>query len=63
MLAIVAGHVDIARLLADAGADLFLRGSGTPGFAGKTAYDLALEREMRELFTVLKPKLPQASTQ
>jgi ankyrin repeat protein len=55
MLAIVAGHAEIARLLADAGTDLSLRGSGAPGFAGKTAYDLAVERDIRELFTVLKP--------
>lgn len=63
MLAIVAGHADIAQLLADSGADLSLRGSGAPGFAGKTAYDLAIERGMRELFAALKPKPPQASTQ
>jgi ankyrin repeat protein len=44
MLAIVAGYTDIARLLADAGADLSLRGSGAPGFAGKTAYDLSSVR-------------------
>src|SRR5438270_837295 len=62
MLAIVAGYTDIARLLADAGADLSLRGSGAPGFAGKTAYDLAVEREIPELFAVLKPKSPQVST-
>ena len=62
MLAVVAGHVDIARLLADAGTDLSLRGSGAPGFAGKTAYDLAIEREIRELFAVLKPKPSQVTT-
>jgi ankyrin repeat protein len=55
MLALVAGHADVARLLADAGTDLSLRGSGAPGFAGKTAYDLAVERDMRELSTALKP--------
>ena len=54
MLALVAGRADIARLLAAAGTDLSLRGSDAPGFAGKTAYDLAVEREMRELFAVLK---------
>ena len=63
MLAIVAGHADIAQLLAESGADLSLRGSGAPGFAGKTAYDLAIERGMRDLFAALKPKPPQASTQ
>jgi ankyrin repeat protein len=54
MLAIVAGHTDIACLLAKSGADLLLRGSGAPGFAGKTAYDLALERGMFETSAELK---------
>jgi hypothetical protein len=55
MLAIVAGHSDVAGLLADAGTDLGLRGTGAPGFAGKTACDLAVERQMLELSAVLKP--------
>lgn len=53
MLAIVAGHVEVARTLACAGADLTLQGSGAPGFAGKTAYDLAAAREMTELYDQL----------
>jgi len=56
MLALVAGHAEVARLLADAGTDLSLRGTGAPGFAGKTAYDLAVKRDLRELFVALKPK-------
>jgi len=56
MLALVAGHGDVARLLASAGADLSLRGAGAPGFADKTAYDLAVERGMLELSAELKPK-------
>jgi len=56
MLAIIAGHPEIARMLARAGADLCIRGSGAPGFAGKTAYDLAVAREMKELYEELKPK-------
>ena len=55
MLAIVAGHAEVARLLAKAGADLSLRGSGAPGFADKTAFDLAVERGMLGLFSELKP--------
>ena len=55
MLAVVSGHTEIACLLAKAGADLSLRGSGAPGFADKTAYDLALERAMLELSVELKP--------
>lgn len=56
MLAIVAGHAAIARLLARAGADLGLRGSGAPGFMGKTAYDLAVTRQMEELYAELEPR-------
>ena len=56
MLAVVAGHQEVARLLARAGADLSLRGTGAPGFAGKTAYDLAVGRGMLELSEELKPK-------
>jgi hypothetical protein len=44
MLAVIAGHVAIVRLLVRAGADLTLRGRGAPGFMGKTAYDLAVAR-------------------
>ena len=56
MLAIVAGHEEVARLLAKAGADLSLLGSGAPGFSGKTACDLAVERGMLELSAELKLK-------
>lgn len=56
MLAIVAGHEEIAILLAQSGADPSLRGSGAPGFADKTACDLALERDMQKLVKVLAPK-------
>ena len=56
MLAVVAGHVEIARLLVRAGADLSLKGSGAPGFAGKTARDLALARGMQELAVELAPR-------
>ena len=54
MLAVIAGHAAIAQLLARAGADLSLTGSGAPGFMGKTAYDLAVAREMKELYAELK---------
>jgi ankyrin repeat protein len=55
MLAVVAGHTEIARLLARAGSDLSLRGTGAPGFANKTARDLASERGMQELSAELEP--------
>ena len=54
MLAIVAGHVTVARLVARAGADLHVKGSGAPGFSDKTAYDLAIAREMSELYSELE---------
>jgi ankyrin repeat protein len=56
MLALIAGHAEVARLLAKTGADLSLRGTGAPGFADKTAYDLALERGLLALSAELKPK-------
>jgi len=55
MLAVIADHAVIAQLLARAGADLVLRGSGAPAFTGKTAYDLAVDREMEELYAELEP--------
>ncbi len=55
MLAIIAGHTEIARLLARAGCDLSLRGTGAPGFANKTARDLASERDMQDLSAELEP--------
>jgi len=55
MLAVVAGHVSVARFLAQAGTDLKIKGSGAPGFAGKTAYDLAVAADMNELYAELQP--------
>ena len=55
MLAVVAGHTEIARLLVRAGANLALRGTGAPGFAGKTAYDLAVAGGLHELAAELSP--------
>ena len=55
MLAITAGHVEVARALARAGADRGLRGSGAPGFAGKTAHDLAVALRMEDLYADLRP--------
>lgn len=55
MLAVLAGHAGIARRLIRAGADRGLRGSGPPGFMGKTALDLAVARDMEELYEDLRP--------
>jgi ankyrin repeat protein len=55
MLAITAGHVEVARVLARAGADLRIKGAGAPGFAGKTAHDLAVGLGMDDLYAELRP--------
>jgi ankyrin repeat protein len=55
MLAVVVGHEEIALALARAGADLTLRGTGAPGFAGKTAADLAMARGLSHLAVALGP--------
>ena len=44
MLAVIAGHAEVVRVLVEAGADLTVMGTGAPGFAGKTARDLAAAR-------------------
>ena len=55
MLAVVNRHTTIARLIARAGANLRLVGTGAPGFAGKTAYDLAAAQALQMLFDELHP--------
>jgi ankyrin repeat protein len=54
MLAVLNGHREIAHMLIAAGADLTLRGGGAPGFAGKTALDLAMQRHDVELVRLLE---------
>lgn len=56
MLAVTAGHVGVARLLVRAGPDLRVRGRGAPGFAGKTAHDLAVAGNMERLYAELLPR-------
>ncbi len=41
MLAAINGHELVAQILIEAGADTQITGTGAPGFAGKTALDLA----------------------
>jgi ankyrin repeat protein len=55
MLAVVRGHGDVVRVLVGAGADLELKGTGAPGFAGKTAFTLAVERADPALIALLTP--------
>ncbi len=49
MLAVVNHHSDVAKELIDAGANTQLRGSGAPGFAGKTARELAEQSGLVDL--------------
>ena len=41
MLAVINGRDAIVGILVDAGADRLIRGTGAPGFEGKTALDIA----------------------
>ena len=59
MMAIVGGQVEVALQLAQAGADRTIRGTGPPGFAGKTAADLARERGMKVLVAELESAPPR----
>jgi len=54
MLAVIAGHADIVRALVEAGADPSLRGAGAPGFAGKTALELATARGQADMVAILR---------
>lgn len=58
MLAVINGHMDIARTLVQAGANLNLQASGAPGFAGKSAYDLAMARGFTELAETIRRHQP-----
>jgi ankyrin repeat protein len=49
MLAVINRHTGIARQLVDAGANTRLRGSGAPGFAHRTARELAEQGGLVEL--------------
>lgn len=55
MLAVINGHERVARALADAGADLSIVGSGAPGYAGRTAAQLARDRGLEALADDLSP--------
>ncbi len=53
MLAVINGHAETARALVEAGADVSIRGSGAPGFEGKTALDLARRQDRDDLVAVV----------
>ena len=54
MLAVVGGHEDVVRILVEAGADLEVRGTGAPGFFGRTALDLAEAIDSRTMVEVIR---------
>lgn len=54
MLAAIRNQPTIARALVDAGADPTIRGTGAPGFHGKTALDLAEAAGHVEVAAVLR---------
>ena len=54
MLAVIGGCTDVVRILTAAGADLCLRGTGTPGFTAKTALDLAIARGDPDMVEILR---------
>ena len=56
MLAVIGKHVDVARTLVSAGADLEARTNGAPGFADKTAYELAVALGLGVLAEELRPQ-------
>src|SRR5262245_49874630 len=53
MLAVINRHVEIVRLLVQAGADQSVRGSGAPGFADRTALDIATAQGDVEMIAIL----------
>jgi ankyrin repeat protein len=54
MLAVIRGDLGIATILVSAGADLTIRGTGAPGFAGKTAFDLAVAQGRPDIGALLR---------
>jgi ankyrin repeat protein len=53
MLAVIGGHADIVGALVEAGADRSIRGTGAPGFAGKTAWELAVAQSRFDMAAML----------
>jgi len=52
MLAVIGGRTDVVRILTAAGAELCLRGTGTPAFTAKSA--LAIARGDPEMVEILR---------
>ena len=58
MLAVTNDRLDIVEQLIEAGADLEIEGTGAPGFAGKTALEIALDLGRDEIAEVLRTRAP-----
>jgi ankyrin repeat protein len=56
MLAVIGNHDKVARLLVRAGADVNIEGSGAPGFAGKTAAEIAEEAGSPRLASYIRSR-------
>ncbi len=54
MMAVIRDHAAVVRILVAAGASLAVRGTGAPGFNGRTALDLAIARGNREAIAALE---------
>lgn len=54
MLAVIGGHEEIVRILTEAGAILSIRGTGAPGFANKTALEIAEDMGLKNVAAVLR---------
>lgn len=63
MIAVVNRHIEVARQLVGAGANTQLRGTGPPGFAGKTARELAEHGGLTDLANcIAKTEEPDTPT-
>lgn len=54
MLAVIRGDAACVEALVRAGADLSIRGTGAPGFFGKTALDLAAAQGRSDIASILE---------
>ena len=55
--ATISGHLLAVEMLADAGADLRITGTGAPGFAGKTALELAEDLNRTAIVGFLRKRM------
>ena len=58
MLAVIHDRPDVVEPLVEAGADLAIEGTGAPGFAGKTALEIALDLGRDEIAELIRARAP-----